>query len=174
LTKVQQVLIVLRDKVAFYLAYMARWPIRAWMHVMAAIYNWFGSYIDWHHYLIDRDQIRSRIKGCTSSNQLQSTWIIDVDNRFDVFGLMVSLMFGSTVGLTFSLMVGLTVSSTFSLTAGLTVGLTVGLAVGSTWLCWAINLSKAFDSSGKMLNDLVVLQACFTGSLFYGLLTAIS
>ncbi len=63
---------------------MARWPISAWMHVTAAIYNWFGSYINWHHYLIDCDQIGSRIKGCTSSNWLQSTRIVDVDNRFDV------------------------------------------------------------------------------------------
>ncbi len=32
-----------------------------------------------------------------------------------------------------------------------TVVLTVGLMVGSTWLCWAINLSKAFNSSDKRL-----------------------
>jgi hypothetical protein len=51
---------------------------------MVAIYNWFGSYIDWHHYLIDCDQIGSCINGCTSSNQLQSTRIIDVDDWFDV------------------------------------------------------------------------------------------
>jgi hypothetical protein len=31
------------------------------------------------------------------------------------------------------------------------------LMVGSTWLCWAINLSKAFDSSDERLNELVVL-----------------
>ncbi len=72
----------------------------------------------------------------------------------------------STIGLTF----GLTVRST----VGLTFKLTVHPTVGSTWLSWAINLSKAFDSSDEKLNDLVVLQACFTGSLFYGLLTAIS
>jgi hypothetical protein len=71
-----------------------------------------------------------------------------------------------------------TISSMFRLTVGSTVGLmfslTVGLTVGSTWLSWAINLSKAFDSSDKKLNDLLVLQARFIGSLFYGLLMAIS
>ncbi len=40
---------------------------------------------------------------------------------------------------------------------------TVGSRVGSTWLFWAINLSKAFDSSDERLNKLVVLQTCFTG-----------
>ncbi len=30
-------------------------------------------------------------------------------------------------------------------------GLMVGLMVSSTWLCWAINLSKAFDSSDERL-----------------------
>jgi hypothetical protein len=68
----------------------------------------------------------------------------------------------SMIGLTFGSTVGSTVGSTFSSTVGL------------TWLSWAINLSKAFDSSDKKLNDLVVLQARFTGSSFYGLLTAIS
>jgi hypothetical protein len=68
----------------------------------------------------------------------------------------------SMIGLMFGLMVGSTVGLTFSLTVSL------------TWLSWAINLSKAFDSSDKKLNNLVVLQARFTGSLFYGLLTAIS
>ena len=72
-------------KLAFYLAYMTRWPMSAWMHVMAAIYNRFGSYINWHHYIIDYDQIGSRINGCTSSNWLQSTWIVDVDDQFDVW-----------------------------------------------------------------------------------------
>jgi hypothetical protein len=70
------------------------------------------------------------------------------------------------IGSMFGSMVGSTVGSTFSST--------VSSTVGSTWLSWAINLSKAFDSSDKKLNDLVVLQACFTGSLFYGLLMAIS
>jgi hypothetical protein len=60
-------------------------------------------------------------------------------------------------------------------TVGSMVGLMVGLTVGLTWLCWAINLSKAFDRSDKRLNKLVVLQThitgfvkqarCFTGSL---------
>jgi hypothetical protein len=68
--------------------------------------------------------------------------------------LTIRMMFGSTFGSTFSL--------------------TVGSTVGSTWLCWAINLSKAIDSSDEKLNDLIVLQTCFKGSLFYGLLTAIS
>ncbi len=71
-----------------------------------------------------------------------------------------------TIGLTFGLTVGSTVGSTFSST--------VGLMVGSIWLSWAINLSKAFDSSDEKLNNLVVLQARFTGLLFYGLLMAIS
>ncbi len=51
---------------------------------MAAVYNWFGLYINWHHYLIDCDQIGSCINGCTSSNQLQSTWVVDVDDQFDI------------------------------------------------------------------------------------------
>jgi hypothetical protein len=63
-------------------------------------------------------------------------------------------------------MVGSLVGSTFSSTVGSTVSL--------TWLSWAINLSKAFDSSDEKLNNLVVLQACFIASLFYGLLMAIS
>ncbi len=57
----------------------------AWMHVMAAINNWFGLYIDWHHYLIGCDQIGSCINGCTSSNQLRSTRIVDVGDRFNVW-----------------------------------------------------------------------------------------
>ncbi len=52
---------------------------------MVAIYNRFGLYINWHHYLIDHDQIGSLITGCTSSNQVQSTWIVDVDNRLDIW-----------------------------------------------------------------------------------------
>jgi hypothetical protein len=72
----------------------------------------------------------------------------------------------------------LTIGSMFGLTVGSTVGLTFSLTVGSTvgltWLSWAINLSKAFDSSDEKLNNLVVLQSRFTGSLFYGLLMAIS
>jgi hypothetical protein len=71
-----------------------------------------------------------------------------------------------TIGSTFGSTVGSMVGSTFSST--------VGLTVGSTWLSWAINLSKAFDRSDEELNNLVVLQAHFTGSSFYGLLTAIS
>jgi hypothetical protein len=43
-------------------------------------------------------------------------------------------------------MVGLMVGSM----VGLTVGLKVGLTVGSTWLCWAIDLSKAYDSSEEI------------------------
>ncbi len=31
------------------------------------------------------------------------------------------------------------------------VGSTLGSTVGSTWLCWAIDLSKASDSSGESL-----------------------
>jgi hypothetical protein len=67
-----------------------------------------------------------------------------------------------------------TIGSTVGLTVGSMVGLMVGSTVGSTWLCWAINLSKVFDSSDEKLNKLVVLQTRFTGSLFYGLLMAIS
>jgi hypothetical protein len=78
----------------------------------------------------------------------------------------IGSMFGSTVGSTFG--------STFSSTVGSTAGLMVSLTVGLTWLCWAINLSEAFDSSDKKLNYLVILQARFKGSSFYGLLTAIS
>jgi hypothetical protein len=84
--------------------------------------------------------------------------------------LTIGLTFGLTVGLT----VGSTVGSTFSSTVGSTFSSTVGSTVGLTWLSWAINLSKAFDGSDEKLNNLVVLKAHFTGSLFYGLLTAIS
>ncbi len=56
----------------------------------------------------------------------------------------------STVVFTVGSIVGLMVSST--------VGLTVDLTVGLTWLFWAINLSEAFDSSDKRLNELVFLQ----------------
>ncbi len=45
----------------------------------------------------------------------------------------------------------LTVVSTVGSMVGLTAGSTVGLMVGSTWLCWAIDLSKAFDSSEERL-----------------------
>jgi hypothetical protein len=41
--------------------------------------------------------------------------------------------------------------STVVSTVGSTMGLTVGSTVGSTWLCWAIDLSKAFDSSDERL-----------------------
>jgi hypothetical protein len=71
-----------------------------------------------------------------------------------------------TICSTFGLMVGSMVGSTFSSMVGSTVNL--------TWLNWAINLSKPFDSSDKKLNNLIVLQARFTSSSFYGLLTAIS
>ncbi len=60
------------------------------------------------------------------------------------------------------LTVVLTVVSMVGLMVGSTVGLMVGLMVGSTWPCWAIDLSKAFDSSDKRLNELVILQTCFT------------
>ncbi len=60
-------------------------------------------------------------------------------------------------------MVGLTVGVTVGLTVGSTVSSMVGSMVGSTWLSWAINLSKAFDSSDERLNKLVVLQTRFTG-----------
>jgi hypothetical protein len=53
--------------------------------------------------------------------------------------------------------------STVSLMVGSKVGLIVGSMVGSTWLCWAINLSKALDSSDERLNKLIILQTCFTG-----------
>jgi hypothetical protein len=66
----------------------------------------------------------------------------------------------------------LTIGLMVGLMASLMVGLTVGLTVSLIWLCWAINLSKAFDSSDKKLNKLVVLRTRFTGSTFYGLLTA--
>jgi hypothetical protein len=59
--------------------------------------------------------------------------------------------------------IGLPVGSTVSSMADSMVGSKVGLMVGSTWLCWAINLSKAFDSSDERLNELVVLQNRFTG-----------
>ncbi len=58
--------------------------------------------------------------------------------------LMIGLPVGSTVG------------SRVGLTVGSKVGSTVGSMVGSTWLCWAINLSKAFASSDERLNNLVV------------------
>ncbi len=43
------------------------------------------------------------------------------------------------------------VGSTVGLTVGSMVGSMVGSTVGSTWLCWAIDLGKAFDSSDKRL-----------------------
>ncbi len=64
-------------------------------------------------------------------------------------------------------LVGSMVGSTVGSMVGSKVGLTVGLMAGSIWLCWAINLSKAFDSSDERLNELVVLQTRSTG--FYGL-----
>ncbi len=64
-------------------------------------------------------------------------------------------MVGSTVGS----MVGSTASSMVDSTVGSMVGSTVGLI----WLSWAINLSKAFDSSDERLNELIVLQTHFTG-----------
>ncbi len=54
------------------------------------------------------------------------------------------------------LTIGWPVGSMVSSTVDSTMGSKVGLTVGLTWLCWAINLSKAFDSSDKRLNDLVV------------------
>jgi hypothetical protein len=52
------------------------------------------------------------------------------------------------------LTVGLTLGSTVGSMVGSTVGLTAGSTVGSTWLCWAIDLSKAFDSSDERLSRL--------------------
>jgi hypothetical protein len=40
--------------------------------MMAAIYNRFGLYINWHHYYINCDQTRSRINGCTSLSSSSS------------------------------------------------------------------------------------------------------
>ncbi len=57
-----------------------------------------------------------------------------------------------TIGLPASSMIGSRVGSI----VGSKVGSMVGLTVGLTWLCWAINLSKAFDSSDERLNDLVI------------------
>ncbi len=65
--------------------------------------------------------------------------------------------------LTVGSMVGSMVGSTVGSTMGSMVGSTVGSMVGLTWLCWAIDLSKAFDSSDERLNELVVLQTRFTG-----------
>ncbi len=109
---------------------------------MAEIYNWLGSYIHCHHRQIDCNQLGLCIDECISLSRLQSAWI--------VYQRM------STVVLTVGLLVGLTVGSTAGSTVGSKVGLTVGSTVGSTWLCWAINLSEAFDSSDERLNDLVV------------------
>jgi hypothetical protein len=76
------------------------------------------------------------------------------------------------------LTVGLTVGSIVDSMMGSMVRLTVGLMVGLTWLCWAIDHSKAFDSSDERLNKLVILQTHFTGFIkqtrhFTGSLTAI-
>jgi hypothetical protein len=60
-------------------------------------------------------------------------------------------------------MVCLTVGFMIGLMVGSMFGSRVGSMVGSTWLCWAINLSKAFDSLDKRLNKLAVLQTRFTG-----------
>ncbi len=129
------------------------------MHVMAAIYNWLGLYIHWHHCWIDCNQLGLCIDGCILSNRLQSARI-----EYQ-WMLKVALTIGLPVGLTVGSMVDSTVSSK--------VGLTVDLAVGLTWLCWTIDLSKSFDSSDKrimnllfyklilpaLLNELVVLRA---------------
>jgi hypothetical protein len=85
-------------------------------------------------------------------NRLQSAWIV--------------YLWVLTVVSTIGLMVGSTVSSM----VGSKVGSTVGLTVGSTWLCWAIDLSKAFDSSDERLNELVIFQTHFT--VFVNSLTA--
>jgi hypothetical protein len=65
-------------------------------------------------------------------NRLQSAWIV--------------YQWMSTVGSTVGSMLGSMVGSK--------VGLMVGSMVGSTLLCWAINLSKAFDSSDERLSRL--------------------
>ena len=44
-----------------------------------------------------------------------------------------------------------TVGSTVGSMVGSKVGSKVGLTVGLSWLCWAIDLSKAFDSSDERL-----------------------
>ncbi len=62
----------------------------------------------------------------------------------------------STVVLMIGLPVGSMVGSTVGSTVGSKVGSTVGSTVSLTWLCWAINLSEALDSSDERLNDLVV------------------
>jgi hypothetical protein len=73
--------------------------------------------------------------------------------------LTVVLTIGSTVGST----AGSTVGSMVSLTVGFKVSSMVGSTFGSTWLCWVIDLSKAFNSSDERLNELIVLQTRFTG-----------
>jgi hypothetical protein len=62
----------------------------------------------------------------------------------------------STVVLTVGSTVSSTVGSTVGSMVGSKVGSTVASMVGLTWLCWAINLSKAFDSSDERLNEFVV------------------
>jgi hypothetical protein len=54
-----------------------------------------------------------------------------------------------------------TVVLTIGLLVDFTVGSTVGSTVGLTWLCWAMDLSKSFDSSDERLNK-IVFKTWFT------------
>jgi hypothetical protein len=108
---------------------------------MVEIYNRLGLYIHYHHRQVDCNQLGLCINGCISSSRLRSAQIV-----YRWMSTVVS-----------------TIDSTVGSMVGSMVGLTVGSTVSSTWLCWAINLSEAFDSSDKRLNGLVVLQTRFTG-----------
>ncbi len=69
-----------------------------------------------------------------------------------------------SIGIVGSIAIGLDHTS-IGFDSGLTVGSTVGCSIDSTWLYWAIDLSKAFDSSDKRL--LRYQSRGFMGS-FYG------
>ncbi len=99
---------------------MARWPINAWMHVMAAI-------------VISLD--------CTSIGIIVKSIPISLDCVL----MSISSNRLRSAQTVYQWML------TVVLTVGLMVGLTMGLAVSSTWLCWAIDLSKAFNSSDERL-----------------------
>ncbi len=98
---------------------MVRWPINAWMCVMAAI-------------AIGLDCISIGIVVESIATSLDPVLMIISSNRLQSARIMYRWM---------SMVVS-------------TVGSTVGLMVGSTWLCWAINISKAFNSSDERLLQL--------------------
>jgi hypothetical protein len=99
---------------------MARWPINAYMRVMAAIaigLDCILTGIIVKSIAISSDHVSKNVDGGLDGG-FDSGFKGGFYNRFD---------------------------------GGFNGGLTVGFTVGSTWLCWAIDLSKAFNSSDERL-----------------------